>query len=188
MPSCVICGQPCKKLTCSAECKKINANNVRNIRRKKERTAARLARKPSLCMICQKEFHPTGPRRRTCGDEACMETYRKLYEMDRHGRVAREFDCPTCGKHVVTCRKSQETCGSDACYDKLYRSEHADELREKRANKGRNKPTDCPWENGLITNLPPGVKTWDCGEMDPMTNRMEAGVWVNVRDIREVAA
>lgn len=188
MPNCVICGRPCSRLTCSPECKRTNENLVRSIRRKKARAAARMSRPPSLCVICQKEFHPTGPRRKTCGDEACMETYRKLYEMDRHGRVAMEFDCPICGKRVVTCRKSQETCGSDACYDKFYRSEHGDELRDKRADRGKKKPTDCPWANGWFDTMPPEVTTWDCGQMDPLTNRCEPGVWVDVRNISEVAA
>lgn len=42
---------------------------------------------------------------------------------------------------------------------------------------------NCPWTTPGMLNkasLPPGIDTWDCAEMDPMTHRGENGVWVDV--------
>ena len=42
---------------------------------------------------------------------------------------------------------------------------------------------NCPWTTtGMLSkaSLPPGIDTWDCAEMDPMTHRGENGVWVDV--------
>jgi len=52
---------------------------------------------------------------------------------------------------------------------------------------GSSKPgkdtMNCPWATPGMLNkadLPPGIETWDCAEMDPMTHRGENGVWVDV--------
>lgn len=52
---------------------------------------------------------------------------------------------------------------------------------------GSSKPgkdtMNCPWATSGMLNkadLPPGIETWDCAEMDPMTHRGENGVWVDV--------
>lgn len=42
---------------------------------------------------------------------------------------------------------------------------------------------NCPWATPGMLNkvdLPAGIDTWDCAEMDPMTHRGENGVWVDV--------
>lgn len=189
MPACVICGKPCKKKTCSVECRAVHLNKAKSARRKAARVKARMSKPPLVCTVCKKEFYPTaGHGRVTCGSPECQEEYRRAYDIDRNGRVLREFDCPSCGKHVSTYRKSQTTCGADDCYNRLYRAENGDELRAKRADRGKKKSADCPWENGWFDTYPPEVTTWDCGQMDPMTNRMEAGVWVEMREIKECAA
>ena len=46
----------------------------------------------------------------------------------------------------------------------------------------------CPFASGYMTTTPMDVKSWDDPRMDPMTNRMEAGVWVGIQDIRRIAA
>ncbi len=38
----------------------------------------------------------------------------------------------------------------------------------------------CPWESGKLDTLPPEITTWDCAQMDPLTQRGENGVWVQV--------
>ena len=38
----------------------------------------------------------------------------------------------------------------------------------------------CPWESGKLDTLPPEITTWDCPQMDPLTQRGENGVWVQV--------
>lgn len=41
----------------------------------------------------------------------------------------------------------------------------------------------CPWATeGKLdrAGLPEGITTWDCAEMDPMTNRQPNGVWVDI--------
>lgn len=191
MPNCVVCGKECARVTCSEECRHRRANDLHNERKHKRRAEAAATRpkKVCTCTICGKDFEYTsGKARKTCGSASCQLEYRRQFDIERYGRVPREFDCPVCGKRVVTCRKSQETCGSDACYNKLYREQNGDELREKRADRGKKKPTDCPWANGWFDTYPPEVTTWDCGQMDPMTNRCEPGVWIDVRDIKECAA
>ena len=45
----------------------------------------------------------------------------------------------------------------------------------------------CPF-CGTMDYFPPEVKSWDDPRMDPLTNRMEAGVWVGIQDIKECAA
>ena len=46
----------------------------------------------------------------------------------------------------------------------------------------------CPFAGGTMDYFPPEVKSWDDARMDPMTSRMEAGVWVSIQDIKERAA
>lgn len=43
----------------------------------------------------------------------------------------------------------------------------------------------CPWASGKLDALPPGIVTWDCPEMDPMTYRGQCRVWVCVHDENE---
>lgn len=61
------------------------------------------------------------------------------------------------------------------------------EKSKPRSDSGSSRPgrdtMNCPWATpGMLdkAGLPPGVETWDCGEMDPMTHRGENGVWVDV--------
>jgi len=56
-----------------------------------------------------------------------------------------------------------------------------------RSDSGSSRPgrdtMNCPWATPGMLNkadLPPGIDTWDCAEMDPMTHRGENGVWVDV--------
>lgn len=44
----------------------------------------------------------------------------------------------------------------------------------------------CQWDKMTTRNME--FPRMDCPQCDPLTNRMEAGVWVDVRDVRECAA
>jgi hypothetical protein len=61
------------------------------------------------------------------------------------------------------------------------------EKPKSRSDSGSSRPgrdtMNCPWATPGMLNkadLPPGIETWDCAEMDPMTHRGENGVWVDV--------
>lgn len=44
----------------------------------------------------------------------------------------------------------------------------------------------CPWASGKLDRLPPGVATWRCPEMDPMTDHGRCRVWVCVPEQSEL--
>lgn len=174
MPSCIICGKECARVTCSEECRLRRANDRHNERKRIRRAeaAAKRPKKICTCTICGEAFEYTsGKVRKTCGSPDCQLAYRRQFDIDRYGRVAREFDCPVCGKHISTFRRSQLTCGSDACYNRHYGIINGDDMRiKKQMRSGGITPPDampCPWATGKADTLPPGVKTWDCPEMDP---------------------
>jgi hypothetical protein len=67
--------------------------------------------------------------------------------------------------------------------------EPAQEKPEQSAASGKSSSPssgdcmDCPFTTpGKMdkAQLPPGITTWDCAEMDPMTQRGENGVWIYV--------
>jgi len=111
--------------------------------------------------------------------------------------------CPYCRVRPLRNHALAETCGAQPCVhaNRLVKERaRKQRYREQRANPSQPRlwdkplpgpwqhPMPCPWGD-ILFDTPPayGVK-WDSAEADPMTNRMEAGVYININQCEEVAA
>lgn len=141
------------------------------------------------CRYCGKQFMVAGTTQAFCSQKC-----RKANE----NRLKRAQDktvpatCIICGCGFLTSKNSKsKTCGA-GCLTKYKSALTSERELKRKLEAGASMmglfSMPCPWATGKLDTLPPGVKTWDCGDMDPLTNRCEPGVWVDVREIKECAA
>lgn len=173
-----------QRTTCSPECKK----------RWKKRMDAKCRKglgkvgSTQTCPVCKQKFTQTGAVQIYCSVK-CNRRARDQRGVDKVLDVP--STCVICGVDFMTSKQSKAvTC----C------PEHAIELRRRKvAEHNANEkqrfveqvirycaPFTCQWDKMTTSNME--YPRMDCPQNDPLTNRMESGVWVNVRDIREVAA
>jgi hypothetical protein len=100
--------------------------------------------------------------------------------------------CIICGSNFMTSKNAKsKTCGH-VCLNK-YKSKLITERELKKKMEGTINAFNeycmpCPWEARSLDYLPPEVDSWASASMDPMTNRLDVVVRVNIQEIRECAA
>ena len=196
-----------QKLCGAAKCK---AENKRRVRAKREGRKP-TDRTPRPCTVCGELYVPHQQNQRFCSNFNCQREGRKLAAVRRYHakRSADAETCPICLRKYVPKYDGQKTCGSSRCVYALRIQNAPKETRscrycrtefETTPNSGRvfcttecrenwndeqrliskREPLDCPFS--AMQTMVPGMPSWDCPEMDPLTNRMEAGVWIETNE------
>jgi len=148
------------------------------------------------CPQCGKQYTVTGTSQiycsARCGQKA--KPSRSSHKIKNVPAV-----CEICGKEFLTCKSSMARTCSPVCTIKLRSRNMTGQTGPKKQNDSlvQCEPMPDIW-NGYTDAKdrywPPmetyvhGVKSWDDPRMDPMTNRMEVAVRVNIQEIRECAA
>lgn len=170
---------------CSEKCRKARKRNQDIICKSGRSRIGHMEK----CRYCGKQFMVAGTTQAFCSQKC-----RKANE----NRLKRAQDktvpatCIICGCGFLTSKNSKsKTCGPQ-CLTKYKSALTSERELKRKLEAGASMmglfAIPCPWKTGKLDTMPPEVTTWDCGQMDPLTNRMEAGVWVDVRNISEVAA
>jgi endogenous inhibitor of DNA gyrase (YacG/DUF329 family) len=148
------------------------------------------------CPQCGKKFVVTGASQIYCSPRCgeIAKPSRQSYKVKNIPAV-----CEICGNAFLTSKHSRgRTCSID-CTIKLRSKNMMGQTGPKKLNDSlvQCEPMPDIW-NGYTDAKdrywPPmetyvyGVKSWDDPRMDPMTNRMDVVVRVNIQDIRERAA
>ena len=195
MKTCAECGKEFKprhfndKL-CSPECKeewrrrKQRESSVRARAKRPRKPAPSMTPRP--CEVCGEIFKPGAPNQRACSKIECRRVIGGALTVDT------EIECAICGKTFLARAGShRRTCGSQACAFRLNsQTQIANRAREKQGPRPVAPwmhPMDCPWETGKLDTLPPGVASWDCPEMDPMSGGFPMIIF-NAPVAQEVAA
>lgn len=77
--------------------------------------------------------------------------------------------------------RAQVQAHNEECFPEIR--ERARKMSSRDPFKPPQDCMPCPWATpGKLDAdaLPPGVDSWNCPEMDPMTNRQPNGVWVEI--------
>ena len=215
---CVVCGKEFEKQGPQVTCKSRECRNERvRILRAKKKGVECVPLKRIECEICGKSLMQRLPGQVICGADECKLALGRVRQKARRPPAPKlpPRPCPICGKVFTPCRKDAvNTCGELRCrrarerrIEAERRAKFAFELEVEAALLAEQKRMEtlavkisnslCPFrgyvdEKGhrepslrtLITEYP----SYDFPEMDPMTNRMETGVWVNIQDVRSIAA
>ena len=181
-----LCGSP----KCKAENKRI-VRARREGRKPTDRT-------PRPCTVCGELYVPHQTNQTTCSNFHCKVEGRKLAAVRRyHAKQAAVAEtCPICQRYYVSKFDGQKTCGDARCASMLRIQNAPKETKacrfcrtefQTRLNSGRVFCSDeCRenWkdEHRLMANaeqiacpfptmqtMIPGISTWDCPEMDPMS-------------------
>ena len=155
---CVVCGKkfshksPLAK-TCSPTCKRVTKAAI-NARRRNGRG---VVGSTATCEQCGQTFVKTGTVQRFCTTKCQKKHNNRAY---MQSRLTIETVCQVCGKDFFTSQNSRAKTCSNACKSVLMR---------KKGTPPMPVPMPCPWATGSLATLPPGVTSWDCPEMDPMS-------------------
>ena len=71
--------------------------------------------------------------------------------------------------------------------DRQRRAKATNKAMKEAAAQGPQGGMPCPWQTGKLDTLPPGVASWDCPEMDPMSGGFPM-ITFNAPVAQEVAA
>lgn len=181
-----LCGSP--------KCKAENKRLVRSKREGRKPTD----RTPRPCTVCGELYTPHQTNQTTCSNFHCKVEGRKLAAVRRyHAKQAAVAEtCPICQRKYVPRFDGQKTCGGARCMRSLRiqnapketrsckycRAEFQttlnsgrvfcqDECRENWKDEQRlmakREHIECPFPK--MQTMIPGISTWDCPEMDPMS-------------------
>ena len=195
----------------SQKCKAENKRRVRARREGRKPTD----RTPRQCSVCGEPFVPHQFNQTTCQNFHCKAESKKLAAIRRYHakQSATAETCPICQRYYVSKFDGQKTCGDARCASMLRIQNAPKETKacrfcrtefQTRLNSGRVFCSDecrenwkdeqrlmanaehmeCPFQS--MHTMVHGISSWDCPEMDPMTNRMEAGVWIETNENGEV--
>lgn len=183
-----------QKLCGARACK---VENKRRVRAKRE--GMKLTdRTPRPCTVCGELYTPHQSNQTTCSNFHCKTEARKLAAVRRyHAQRASVTDtCPICNRKFIPKVEGQKTCGGWRCVNVFKKQSVPKETRSCRycqsefqttARSGRVFCCDsCKehWndEQRLISKaeqiadpfpamqtMVPGLSSWDCPEMDPMS-------------------
>ena len=201
-----------QKLCGSQVCKRENKRRVRAKREGYKLTD----RTPRPCVVCGQLYIPHQSNQTTCQEFACKAEGRKLAAIRRY-HAKRDADaetCPICNRKYVPKYDGQKTCGGSRCVYALRIQNAPKETRackycrtefQTTPNSGRvfcqddcrenwndeqrliakREQIECPF--GGMQTMIPGLPTWDCPEMDPMSGGFPMRTF-NAPMAREVAA
>lgn len=138
------------------------------------------------CAVCGEMFEPRGWRQSICLSLACVRERNRLAKIkERLG--AEDVQCAVCGQLFSRASSSSRVTCSRACRDELSSQTQRGAASVVPALRQKKDAFTEP-ANTFCSEHP----SWDCPAMDPLTNRMEPGIWVDVPDatpaIRRTAA
>lgn len=184
-----------KQKLCGAQ--KCKAENKRRVRAKRE--GMKLTdRTPRPCSVCRELYVPHQSNQTTCQNFHCKVEGRKLAAVRRYHakQDAVAETCPICRRKYVPKFDGQKTCGGARCVSALRIQNAPKETKSCRycrtefttsLNSGRVFCSDECRENWndeqrlmakaeqiadpfpAMQTMVPGLGSWDCPEMDPMS-------------------
>lgn len=150
--TCVICGATFAR-TCN---KGVNARQTCSNECARALRGANMRRNVIVCAKCGRAFNQHSPGAKYC--TAC---------------AAKPQKCAVCGKTFSTRNVMQRTCGARKCI-----LAHKSKIATARHRVDDLFDINFAELSTLIAEYP----TMDCAECDPMTNRMQNGVWFEVQE------
>ena len=184
--TCTHCGKvfdsPRGRTTCSDACKKAHKYE-QNRRRTPEYNRIGAMVK---CQWCDKIFKRTAVGQKYCSLR-CQERARNKHTAAKAKTIP--ATCVICDKPFLTSASAMaRTCGKECLLklrSRLAKERAADKKPYLKADDSFCMP--CPWATHKLDTLPPGVASWDCPEMDPMSTGFPM-ITFSVPVAREVAA
>lgn len=179
------------------ESPKCKAENKRLVRARREGRKP-TDRTPRPCTVCGELYVPHQTNQTTCSNFHCKVEGRKLAAVRRyHAKQAAVAEtCPICRRKYVPRFDGQKTCGGARCMQSLRIQNAPKETRackycqsefQTTARSGRvfccddcrknwndeqrllakREHMECPFTT--MQTMIPGLSTWNCPEMDPMS-------------------
>lgn len=160
-------------------CGTVKCKNKHNAFRKKQSMCA------AKCVVCGKKFKRQGNQ----GESATQTCGQKCADDLRKRNIAKTIiECACCGKPTPKRGATGKYCINCSTRMKRKRNLEAQKVRqteqkeikiaEKRKAIVESEPIDVCAMQTLISEFP----TMDCPECDPLTNRMQNGVWFEVQE------
>jgi hypothetical protein len=141
------------------------------------------------CRYCGKKYVVNGTTQAFCSMKCRKANEARLKRAQAKTHPA---TCIICGSNFMTSRNAKsKTCGPE-CLTKYKSRLTTERAIAQRQAAGIAAPGEycmpCPWDARILDYLPPEVESWASASMDPMTNRLDVIVRVNIQEIRECAA
>lgn len=179
--TCPICGREFEPLSsshkyCSRACWGVVKTAYNKAARARQAAGeAQPLSTPRVCQICGVEFEPRCWRQTICRSVSCVRERNRRLKIKQRSASA---TCVVCNKAFDRAPGSARTTCSQACRDKLSgMTQRNQPPRPAPITTARQQPWAAPTDT-FCSEFP----SWDCAAMDPLTNRMEPGVWVNTPD------
>ena len=183
---CIVCGEeflsPRGRTTCSDKCKKAHKYEQNKKRTPEHRRHGAEAQ----CVMCGKSFLRATYNQRYCS-VLCQTRGGGKYAAAKAKTIPAK--CCICGADFMTSQSARaRTCGKPCTLKLRSQLAKARDAAKKQAVKD-DRPFNmpCPWQTGNLDTLPPGVASWDCPEMDPMSGGFPM-ITFNAPVAQEVAA
>ena len=141
------------------------------------------------CRYCGKKYTVNGTTQKFCSPKCRKGQENRL---KRNNSRTLPATCIICGQGFLTSPNTKaKTCGGE-CLQKyrsmLTRDRIASQKMAGQTNAFGEFCMPCPWEAGKLDTLPPGVASWDCAEMDPLSGGFPMITFSVPSTAREVAA
>lgn len=136
---------------------------------------------PRPCALCGDIFKPNAANQKVCEKVECRRS------INGKATVDTEAVCSVCGE--IFTRKAgsvRATCSPECQAEASSLAQIGRSQKEKTDNRPKPDSFACQWDKMKTEDME--YPRMDCPQNDPLTNRCEPGVWVDVRDVRECAA
>jgi hypothetical protein len=162
--------KPALALTCSDKCRLARKRDIDILNKRGKGRIGNVER----CPQCLKNFVVNGATQKYCCAKCRKRSENDLF---RAAAKTQPATCSICGAAFLTSKNSKAKTCSPECLGRLRSAQTTERERRKKAEGYASVfgefGMSCPWKTpGKLdsADLPDGVTTWACPEMDPMTN------------------